>query len=149
MLVGRGYHAGPVLIFRKEYWEIILHVGEMITALSFRAWGIYPCCYYNMLFLHSSSYKWWRLWCLCVCACVCVWRRERALCLCKWKSICFLFSVVDAQCWAEAACSGGCSEKWSVGGVKLQAPGGRNFLEDRNVAPLATFQILKLPKEQL
>lgn len=62
-----------------------------------------------------------------------------------------LFSVleVDAQCQAEAACSGGHSEQWSVEGVKLQAPGGRNLLylfEDRDVAPLATSQILKLPK---
>lgn len=77
-----------LLIFRKEYWEIFLHVGEMITALSFRAWGIYLCCNYNMLFLHSCSYNWWGLWCPCVCVC----RRERALCLRKWKSICFL-------CW--------------------------------------------------
>lgn len=54
---------------------------------------------------------------------------------------------------------GGCSvpgrgcllrwSQWSVEGVKLQAPGGRNLLylfEDRDVAPLATSQILKLPK---
>lgn len=62
-----------------------------------------------------------------------------------------LFSVleVDAQCWAEAVCSGSHSEQWSVEDVKLQAPGGRNLLylfEDRDVAPLATSQILELPK---
>lgn len=64
---------------------------NLITALSFRAWGIYSCCYYNMLFPHSSSCKYGGCDAeLSVCVCMC--RKGRPFCLCKWKSICFL-------CW--------------------------------------------------